>query len=117
MDQQYPPLLLPSLTVIWGPYAQPDPTEEQAVVTTVRTAMGGGAGGGEPLITKRIALEKLREVFEFESVDAVLDDLEKETQERADKAVKQAAAMAAVQPTPAPLVAPAKPSAPPPKKP
>lgn len=85
--------LLPSLSVKWGPYDQPDPDEEQKIVTTVRTAVGGGTAG-EPLITKRLAVEKLREVFDIENVDAVLDELEKESEERQQKALQHTTAEA-----------------------
>lgn len=105
---------LPSLSVKWGPYDQPDPEEEAKIVTTVRTAMGGGAGGGEPLITKRMAIEKLREVFPIESVDATLEALEEEQEERQKKMLEQTTAEADALHKIAGNGAAAKPGGPPP---
>lgn len=88
-----PAPMLPSLSVKWGDYDKPDPEEESKIVTTVRTAMGGGSSGGDPLITKRIALEKIRGVFPIENVEAVLEELEKESEERADRELEAAKAV------------------------
>lgn len=101
--------LLPSLTVQWGDYDKADPEEESKIVTTVRTALGG-AGGGEPLITRRLALQKIRTVFGVENVDAVLDELEQEGAERQEKALEQAQKMSAI--TVAPQAAPGAPGQP-----
>ncbi len=90
-DLQVAPLL-PSLTVKWGSYDQADPETEDKLVSTVVAARGKGPGGGEPLITKRIAIYKLREVFDIENVDALLDELEKEAEESAQREIDAATA-------------------------
>lgn len=89
---QSPALSLPSLTVKWGSYAKPDPDEESKIVTTVRTAFGGGATGGQPLITKRAAVEKLAPVFGIENVTAFLEALEEEAEEKAKADAEQSQA-------------------------
>lgn len=87
-------LTLPSLRITWGSYSKPEPEEEQQIVTTVRLAMGGGAGGGEPLITKRVAIEKLQPIFGIENIDAMIEELDKETAERQAKALEHTTAEA-----------------------
>jgi hypothetical protein len=82
----------PTLQVQWGAYFKPDPTEQLAVVQMTQAALGGGAAGGEPLITKRIAVERLKPIFGIENVDAVLKDLEKEADERAQRELDAATA-------------------------
>lgn len=107
-------LTLPSLRIAWGAYNKPEPEEEQQILATVRLALGGGPGGGEPLITKRVALEKIQPVFKFENIDALIEELDKETDERAQKSLEQktneATAMGEVaQKFPAKPAEPAKP--------
>jgi len=83
----------PSIAIKWGPYTKPDPSEQQAVVGLVVAARGGktpnGDASGEPLITKRAAVEKLKEagVFTIDNVAAFLESLEEETEEREAKQV------------------------------
>ena len=48
-------------------------TEEQQMVSTASMAVSAG------LITKRMALEKLRPVFPFENIEAIVEQIEKET--------------------------------------
>jgi hypothetical protein len=86
-------LTLPSLHIKWGSYSKPDPTEEKSIVDMVRIALGG-SGGGEPIITKRVAVETIRPFFNIENVDALLDELEEEAQARQDKALEQTTAEA-----------------------
>jgi hypothetical protein len=74
--QAQPIFLLPSLSVKWGSYDKADPEVEDKIVGTILAARG--AGGGEPIITRRIALEKAREVFPIENVDALEKELDEE---------------------------------------
>lgn len=70
----------PSLSVIWGPFFRPDTAEQQLTVAMVVQAwVAGGAGN---LITRRMALEKLKDVFPYESEEAILKQLEEEAQAR-----------------------------------
>src|SRR6478752_5346718 len=46
----------PTIRVVWGPYARPDPLDEQNIVTTVRLALG--KPGEVPFITRRMAVQK-----------------------------------------------------------
>ena len=71
----------PSITIKWGPYFPADADDQTKVVAMVQQALGSG-GTGEQLITKRIAVEKVAEVFGIENVDAVMKDLEKEQAEQ-----------------------------------
>ncbi len=76
----------PSLQLRWGPYFKPDPAEQKQVVDMVRAALSGDGGG---LITKRHAVEKIAAIFGIENVDAALDEIEKEDEERQEKALQQ----------------------------
>jgi len=82
----------PSLTVIWGTYFKPDPAEQQQVVALVQAALGGGTGGGERLITKRVGVQKLAAVFDIENVAAALEEIEKEEAERSDAELEKSTA-------------------------
>lgn len=68
----------PSITVKWGPYFAPDPTEEKAIVDTVVAARAGET----PLIPLRAAVEKIAPVFGIENIDAAIEKLEEETAQR-----------------------------------
>lgn len=77
-------LQLPSLTCKWGSYDKIDPEVADKVIGTIATALG--AGGSPAIITRRIAVEKAREVFpQIENVDAVLEELEKTEEEKAQR--------------------------------
>src|SRR6187549_1549617 len=80
----------PSLTLKWGPYTKPDPTEQKAVVETVQLALGGPAG--TPLITQRMGIEKLHQagVFDVDNVDALLLQLEEQKVEKEQKELETA---------------------------
>ncbi len=73
----------PSISVKWGRFFKPDPAEEQQIVATCQEALGGK--GGTPTITLRQAVEKQAAIFGTENVDAALEELEKERDERAQR--------------------------------
>ncbi len=85
------PWVEPSITLKWGPYSKPDPADQTAIVTLTQAALGGTAG--QPLITKRMAVEKIADIFGIEDIDAALDSLEEEDalrkQEAADAALTE----------------------------
>jgi hypothetical protein len=87
--------LSPTLQVKWGSYFKADPDEEQKVVTTTQLALGGTTG--EPLITRRIAIEKIAKVYGIENVDAVLTEIDKEQDARAKRELDAAIAALAAQ--------------------
>jgi hypothetical protein len=68
----------PSISVKWGRFFAPDPAEEKAIVDAVVAARAGEA----PLIPLRAAVQKLAPVFGIENVDAALEKLEEETEQR-----------------------------------
>ena len=78
------PWVEPSITLRWGPYSKPDPEEQTAIVTLTQAALGGA--GGKAVITKRMAIEKIADIFGIEDIDAALDSLEQEQEEAAQKA-------------------------------
>lgn len=73
----------PTIKVKWGPYFAADPTEQKSIVDLTVAAMG--KGGSQALITRRQAVEKIAPVFGIENVEAALVELEKETEERAQR--------------------------------
>lgn len=76
----------PSLTVTWGAYRKPDPEEQKQTVDGVAVMLG--ANKGVRIITREIALEKLRDagVIDFESTEKVIEDLDTEQDEADEKA-------------------------------
>lgn len=68
----------PSLSVVWPAFVSPSAQDEQQIISGVALAMQAG------VITRRMALEKLRGVFPFENVDAVLEQLEGEAKQRTE---------------------------------
>lgn len=82
----------PDVRVVWGPYSRPDPTEQKVIVELVRKALG--ESGDEPIITREIALNKLADIFSIENVKAVLEQLDKEKEERMAEAHELAEAQA-----------------------
>lgn len=86
------PWMAPSLRVKWGPYFKPDPLEQQQVVQTVQLALGGGPNAAAPIITQRIAVEQCAAIFGIDNVDAVLTEIQKETDERAQRELDAATA-------------------------
>lgn len=76
---------IPSLALKWGPYFKPDPTEQNAQATMVRTLRGNAQAGDEPLVTRRQAVEMLQPITGAENVDAVLAALDEEDAAREEK--------------------------------
>jgi len=87
------PWMAPSLRVKWGPYFKPDPLEQQQMVQMVQLALGGGPSAAQPIITQRIAVEQCAGVFGIDNVDAILEEIEKETDERAQRELDAATAV------------------------
>lgn len=77
----------PALSLIWGDYFQPDSDDDAKIVTLTAAALDGN------LITQRLAVRKVARTFDIESIDGVLDDIEKE---RAAKQAQLAADMHAM---------------------
>ena len=90
----------PTIRVVWGPYARPDPLDEQNIVTTVRLALG--KPGEVPFITRRMAFQKVADVFNIENADAIVEELDAQQaeQEAKDQAAAEQEAKLAVPPTP-----------------
>lgn len=72
----------PSLSLVWPSFFRFDMNEEQQIVTTAALAVQGG------LITRRMALEKLRSVYPFENIDAVSQQLEEQVEAGASQNVE-----------------------------
>jgi N-methylhydantoinase B/oxoprolinase/acetone carboxylase alpha subunit len=81
------PWLKPSLALRWGSYTKLDGDEQQQIVdATIKSHEAG-------LITLRMAVEKLAPIYGIENVDAVLEALKKEGEEKQKAALANAAAM------------------------
>jgi hypothetical protein len=93
-DTINPDDVLPTLTVGWPPYEEPDSEEESRVTTNVVNARGGPAGSAEPQITKATAIRKLSHVFGIRDAEVELAELEKERAEREQAAQESAEAAA-----------------------
>jgi hypothetical protein len=76
----------------WGSYFKPDPAEQKQVVDMVRAAL---AGDGGAIITKRIAVEQIADIFGIENVEAAIEEIEAEEADRQAKALEQTKAEAA----------------------
>lgn len=70
----------PDIQVTWGEYFKPDPEEQSKLIALVKEALKDN-----PLITKKIAVEKIAAIFGIKDVQALLDELEKEAKERVEK--------------------------------
>lgn len=76
----------PVIRCTYGPYFKTDPEEQKNIVAMTQAALGKGIqGGGEQLIPKRCAIEKLAPIFGLENLDAIEDSIEEEKQEAQDK--------------------------------
>ena len=78
----------PSLSLVWPPFFRSDMTEEQQIVSTAALALQSN------MITRRMALEKLRPVYPFENIEAVLEQLEHDAEEAAEHSVEKMLAKA-----------------------
>lgn len=75
------------IDLAWGRYFRADADEEAKAVELSVKALDGGVA------TKRMALEKLRAVFDIKDVDAVLEELEEEADEAFARQQEAAAAL------------------------
>jgi hypothetical protein len=111
------PWVSPALVCKFGPYFKTDADEQTKQITMIQQALGKGiVGGGEQLIPKRTAIEKLAPIFGLENIDAIEDALEEEQAEAEQKEADAAAAdqklqtqhsVAVAKASPAPVAAPA----------
>lgn len=69
----------PPLTLQWGAWFQPNAQDDKALVEMVNSAYDGG------WIMRRTGLDKLKRSFNIENVDAYLESLEEEAEEREAK--------------------------------
>jgi len=65
-----------SLSVVWPPFIRMNAQDENQLITGVVMAAQAG------VVTRRMALEKLRQVFPFENIDAALEDLDEESKHK-----------------------------------
>lgn len=70
---------IPTLQTKWGTYFAPDVAEQKILIEMVLLAIEAGI----PLITVKIALQKLAPIFGIENVTAFMEELKKEQAERA----------------------------------
>jgi len=68
----------PTLQIIWGDYFKPDPDEQLKLVTMVTTALSSPV----PVITTKLALRKLQDIFNIENIAAIEEELDQEVAER-----------------------------------
>lgn len=73
----------PSLTLVWPSFFRSDATEETQMVNTAALALKAN------MITRRMALEKVRSVYPFENIEAVLEQLDEEAEESAEHQVER----------------------------
>ena len=78
---------IPTLQVRWGSYFAPDPAEQKIIVEMVLKALEAGV----PLLTVKVAIQKLAPIFGIENVTAFIEELEAERQARQDEADERAA--------------------------
>ena len=88
------PWVSPSVRCKYGPYFKADADEQVKVVTMAQLAAGAPATQPQQLIPKRAAVEAIAALFGLENIDAVLDTLEEEQQEKDDKAAEKVAMQA-----------------------
>lgn len=72
----------PAVQTKWGEYLRSDPTEQLALTQLVLAALNSGI----PVITVRAAVAKLAPIFGIDNVDAFVEQVAKERDERAEKA-------------------------------
>lgn len=104
----------PKLDLMWGEYFTPSEMDQKAVVDGTIAALNA------TIISKRSAVQRVADYYDIGNVDEYLDTLEAEAEEKQQKALENAEAMAQIQPAGAPPGQPkpngaAKPMAPKPK--
>jgi hypothetical protein len=70
----------PDVQVTWGSYFKADPAEQLQLIQMVKEALKD-----LPLITKKLAVEKIAPIFGIKDIDALMHELEKEATEREAK--------------------------------
>jgi hypothetical protein len=80
----------PSLTVKWGPYQKPDGAEQAKIMELVQAGLG--ANKGVRILTRELAIEKLRDagVIETEDIEQLITELDEEQGEADEQARKNA---------------------------
>ena len=73
----------PSLSLIWPPFFRADKADEQLVVATTAAALQAN------MITRRMALEKIRPIYPYENMEAVLAQLDEEAEHAAEHSVEK----------------------------
>ncbi len=79
------PWTAPSLSLRYGPYFKADIDDQKKVIEACRTAIGGGAAGGEPMVSRESILKLLAPIFGIDNVAAAMKALDKEQGEKASK--------------------------------
>lgn len=76
---------VPTLSCKYGPYFRPDPADQQKIVELVQKALG--AGGGIPLITLEIAVQRVASLFDVDPsvLLAALEDAMAKAKKDAEK--------------------------------
>lgn len=78
--------LPPRVTPVWGEYFPPTAEDEKATVEMAANAYE------KKIITRELAIEKLRGIFQFESAELIEEELEEEAEEEQALAQEQATA-------------------------
>jgi hypothetical protein len=78
---------IPTLQIRWGDYFKPDAAEQKVITEMVLAALDAGI----PLLTVKVAIQKLAPIFGIENITAYLEDLEAERLERQAEADQRAA--------------------------
>jgi hypothetical protein len=98
--------IAPQLKIKWGAMFEPSDVDEATRAATATSALTAG------IITKKSAVEHVKDVFEIGNTDQYVDALDKEADDKAAKAVDQAQKMASVTGPPKPGAAGASKPAP-----
>jgi hypothetical protein len=83
---------VPSLSLKWGPYNKPEPEEQLKTMQVVQQGLGGAAG--KQVFTLQMGIEKLRQegVIDVDNIEALIEQIEKERDEQAERELDAATA-------------------------
>lgn len=84
---------IPTLQVRWGDYFKADAAEQKIIVEMVLAALEAGV----PILTVKVAIQKLAPIFGIENVTAFMETLEEERLARQQEADERAANSAALE--------------------
>ncbi len=84
LDNGVEAFIAPQLQPKWGEFFDPSDTDEATRCSTAQSALDAG------IITKKTAVEHVREVFAISNVDQYVDQLQKETDVKQANAIKNA---------------------------